>query len=72
MLVKTIILKKEKKMNLSGTCPICDALVIPEEEVEESEILSCPDCHSLLVVDLIKTNTFHLIQAPQIEEDWGE
>lgn len=59
-------------MPLSGNCPVCDASIIPLEEVEECEILSCPDCKSSLVVECIKNSNLVLEQAPQMEEDWGE
>lgn len=59
-------------MDLSANCPVCDASVAPEEEVEESEILSCPDCQSMLVVDCVESDAFQLTEAPEIEEDWGE
>lgn len=59
-------------MELSGNCPICDAVVSAAEDVEESEILSCSDCQSLLVVDRVDTTTFCLKEAPNIEEDWGQ
>ena len=59
-------------MELSGNCPICDALVTREQGVEESEILSCPECRTQLVVDRVEEASFHLSEAPAIEEDWGE
>ena len=59
-------------MSISGECPICDASIVPEERVEESEVLSCPDCQSMLVVDRVHNLALVLQQAPQIEEDWGE
>jgi lysine biosynthesis protein LysW len=58
--------------SFSGNCPICEALVSLEGDVEESEILSCPDCQSVLVVELRQGNNLILAEAPEIEEDWGE
>jgi len=58
------------KQNIS--CPVCDALVKIENDVEESEILNCPDCLSRLVVEKIENSQITLTQAPEIEEDWGE
>jgi len=63
---------QEATMNLSARCPVCDAFITPEEELEESEILSCPDCHTMLVVDGVDSGAIRLSEAPQIEEDWGE
>lgn len=59
-------------MNFAGLCPVCDANISSKEQLEESEILHCPDCMSMLVVDSIHNNTIGLDEAPQIEEDWGE
>lgn len=59
-------------MNLNGACPICDTGLNLKEDVLISEILSCPDCNSLLVVDSIEDHRLVLKQAPQLEEDWGQ
>ena len=58
--------------DLSCECPVCEALVIPPQGVEESEVISCPDCQSILVVDSIQAGCLSLEEAPQMEEDWGE
>lgn len=55
-----------------GECPVCAALIIPNSGIEETEILSCPECRSMLVVDGIEGNRLKLAEAPRIEEDWGE
>jgi lysine biosynthesis protein LysW len=55
-----------------GNCPVCDAWIHPGEPVEESEILTCTDCYSMLVVDGIKNRRIILAEAPQMEEDWGQ
>lgn len=57
---------------ISGSCPICEALVMPQEGVEESEILRCPECCSVLFVEGVQPDHLVLSEAPQIEEDWGE
>jgi len=59
-------------MNASSSCPVCDAPVALEEDVEESEILSCPECQTMLVVDRTESGSLQLAEAPPIEEDWGE
>lgn len=53
-------------------CPICDGMVIIPEGTEESEILTCPECHNRVVVSGISADTIVLDKAPEIEEDWGE
>jgi Zn-finger nucleic acid-binding protein len=55
-----------------GPCPVCSASVVPRGEVEETEILSCPECRSLLVVEGRERGRLVFAEAPRIEEDWGE
>lgn len=57
---------------LSTVCPVCDAPINIAEGTEESEIISCPDCRSRLVVEKIQPSGMVLDQAPEVEEDWGE
>jgi len=57
---------------LRGECPICAASIAPVHGVEETEILTCPDCQSPLVVDGFEGQRLRLSEAPRIEEDWGE
>lgn len=57
---------------LKTNCPICDVQVTLPKNTEESEIISCPDCHTQLVVANLKGNTAVLEEAPKVEEDWGE
>jgi len=42
------------------------------EDIQVSELLSCPDCQTLLVVDMVEDHTATLREAPAIEEDWGQ
>ena len=60
------------KMTLYGNCPICGALITAERGIEESEVVMCMECQSMLVVDSVQSEGVILEQAPQIEEDWGE
>jgi lysine biosynthesis protein LysW len=55
-----------------GECPVCAGWIIPASRVEETEILSCPECRTMLVIDRIEGTLLRLAEAPQIEEDWGE
>ena len=57
---------------IKTTCPICDAEVTLPVNTEESEIISCAECHSKLVVAKIENQTATLQEAPKVEEDWGE
>ena len=57
---------------MKGICPVCDAQVTLPKNTEESEIISCSDCHTRLVVSSLKDNNATLQEAPKVEEDWGE
>ncbi|MBI4226254.1 lysine biosynthesis protein LysW [Candidatus Roizmanbacteria bacterium] len=52
-------------------CPICDA-TLNLSDVEVTEIVSCPECRSRLVIGKIKSNQIQLSEAPAVDEDWGE
>jgi len=56
---------------IKTNCPICDGRVTLPESTEESEIISCPECHTRLVVQSVG-NSPVLGEAPKVEEDWGE
>ncbi len=55
-----------------GECPVCAAVVAAGGAVEDTEILPCPECRTMLVVDRLERGRLILSEAPQIEEDWGE
>ncbi len=52
-------------------CPICDAS-LTLTNLEVSEIISCGECRSRLVVQVIQASGVQLAEAPAVEEDWGE
>ncbi|MDY6776427.1 MAG: lysine biosynthesis protein LysW [Halobacteria archaeon] len=51
-------------------CPVCGAEVEPEWEVERGEIIDCTECGAEL--EVADTDPLDLIEAPELEEDWGE
>lgn len=57
---------------MKGICSVCDATVTLPKNTEESEIISCSDCKSHLVVQKIMNEKVTLEQAPVVEEDWGQ
>lgn len=57
--------------DVRGECPMCAAEILVAEGTEESEILTCPECQSKLVVDRLQAQSLVLSEAPVIEEDWG-
>lgn len=59
--------------NSKSPCPICDANISLKSDVEESEVIGCPDCKTQLVVDkILASSAANLKIAPAVEEDWGE
>lgn len=59
-------------IQLSATCPICEAQVNLLQDAELSEIISCSDCSTRLVIAALTKTSATLEEAPAIEEDWGE
>lgn len=57
---------------LKSNCPVCDSEVTLPVGTTESEIVSCSDCHTRLVVASIVDSIPTLSEAPKVEEDWGE
>lgn len=59
-------------MQLTSQCVVCDADVKLPKDVQISEVVSCSECKTSLVVDKINDLKIALSKAPQVEEDWGE
>lgn len=57
---------------IQGTCPICDAPISIPDDSQVSEVISCTDCKSKLVIENISGQMATLAKAPDVEEDWGE
>jgi alpha-aminoadipate carrier protein LysW len=51
-------------------CPECEAEITLEANVEENEIIICPDCGAEL--EIISLDPIVLEAAPMEAEDWGE
>ncbi len=51
-------------------CVECAAELVLAADVEEGEIIVCPDCGVELEVVSLDPVTCEL--APEVEEDWGE
>lgn len=58
--------------SITGVCPVCDAKVNLNFDVHVSEVISCFECKSRLVVETIDKENAALAKAPDVEEDWGE
>lgn len=56
----------------SGECPVCAAAVTLQADTQATEIVTCGECKTKLVVDTISGEQATLSQAPAVEEDWGE
>lgn len=59
-------------VEIQGRCPVCAAFITPPPSAEETEILPCPECQTMLVIDGFEGRRMRLSEAPRIEEDWGE
>ncbi len=57
---------------MKATCIVCDAEVLLPEDVQESEVVTCKECKSRLVVVSLVKKSATLSKAPDVEEDWGE
>jgi len=57
-------------MSNVATCPVCDASIELDDNVELNELISCPDCGSEL--EVVSLDPLQVEEAPQEEEDWGE
>lgn len=62
--------RQKRFTKMSAECPICGAEVEPEWDVERGEIIDCGDCGTEL--EVADTQPLELIEAPELEEDWGE
>ena len=52
-------------------CPICDEQIVIPKDTQETELIACSFCNNKLEVKK-ENNKFKLIEAPKVEEDWGE
>jgi alpha-aminoadipate carrier protein LysW len=57
-------------MNREAKCPFCEAVLMLAEDAVKDELLECSDCGTELVVASLEPLT--LVEAPQVEEDWGQ
>ena len=57
-------------MSKQAICPVCDAMIELDDNVELNELIVCPDCGSEL--EVINLDPPELEEAPQEEEDWGQ
>ena len=51
-------------------CPECEAELTLSANVEESEIIVCPDCG--VELEVVSVDPLEVEMAPEVEEDWGE
>jgi Zn-finger nucleic acid-binding protein len=58
--------------SLRGNCPLCSAFILSGRRVEQTEILACPECQTMLVVDRVNGKSLILSKAPEVEDDWEE
>lgn len=58
--------------NPTGTCAICDLTITLGPGTQVTEVITCTDCKTRLVVEKIEGDQVTLTQAPAVEEDWGQ
>ena len=51
-------------------CPECAADLDLAADVEEGEIVVCPDCG--VELEVVSLDPLAVELAPEVEEDWGE
>jgi lysine biosynthesis protein LysW len=56
----------------AGNCPVCDAAVTLVADVKASEVVPCLECKTKLVVQSLDGEAATLVEAPKVEEDWGQ
>ncbi len=56
----------------SGECPVCAGAVTLQADTQATEVVTCTECKTKLVVDAFNGGIATLTQAPAVEEDWGE
>ena len=55
---------------VQATCPLCGAPVALPADPMQGEILLCDACSAELELEQVEPPV--LVQAPEVEEDWGE
>lgn len=55
-----------------GICPVCEGRVAAPGPLVAAEIVPCPECQSMLVVERLSEGLPVFGEAPRVEEDWGE
>ncbi len=57
--------------NSKNLCPSCDEQINLSKDVTDAEVISCASCGSKYEVKIDK-GQINLVDAPQVEEDWGQ
>jgi alpha-aminoadipate carrier protein LysW len=57
-------------MSIFVNCVVCEGKVKVSDELMEGEIITCPDCGSEL--EVISLDPLTVVEAPEVQEDWGE
>lgn len=69
---KILFVKSFLVLIMQVQCPVCDAQFQSSDNLEVSEIITCLDCGSRLVVAEVSADGVSVEEAPEVEEDWGE
>lgn len=60
----------QRRMEMKGLCPECEAEVAIPDDAQTGEIIICPDCG--VELELTALEPVQLTLAPKEAEDWGE
>ena len=56
--------------NLNTNCLECEGEIALESDIEQNEIVVCPDCG--VDLEVLSVQPLEIDLAPMEEEDWGE
>lgn len=62
----------EPSAQASGNCAVCDLPITLAPGTRATEVITCTDCKTRLVVEKVEGVNATLVQAPAVEEDWGQ
>ena len=55
---------------MTANCPECEATLTLAGDIEQGEIVQCPNCGAELQVTAVNPAVLEL--TPEVDEEWGE
>ena len=62
--------RHSRRIVMAVECPICAAELTLGDDLVQGELLECDECGTELEVESVEPLT--LIEAPAVQEDWGQ